>query len=342
MLNLAVSLSNHSLKFEHADIQYLDTNLEMSPRKFGAAFRSQRTIGIFGGLSTQARTSSTDLLDSTWSRPMKDNLNGEAVLESTDWALPNQIEPRMCHAIATSKVGICLLIGGRASPDRPIADCWYSRNGWRQVENLPYPLYRHCATWIDFTLGASTRSGVLVYGGKTYKNEICGQWLLWRESTGWEKVNTQGAIIRPRFAATMASTATNSGLLTGGMTEGGILLPKIWQWTMKQNIEGELFLYIEESKSFSSIAAYGLARMGAQLTCPNFGIFLIGGVGNGPLKQKNDVLSLRPPSPHDNSWRILPLGSCDQGLRRLLVGHSALALDDCVLVTGGGAVCFCK
>ena len=312
----------------------------MPLRKFGAVFRSRSTIGVFGGLSAQTRTRSTDLFRLTYSRPAKAFVQDIVAYDNTDWALPNQIEPRMCHAIANCKTGNCLLIGGRASPDRPLSDCWHLEEGWRRVEDLPYPLYRHCASWIKFTLGTSTQSGVLVYGGKTNSNKISGEWLLWRKSAGWCNVKTTGDITKPRFGAAMASTAINSGIMTGGMTEDGLSSPKIWQWTVTHDERCRLLLEIKEHEFFSPTAVHGLARMGAQLVWFDLGLILVGGMGNGPIKKGLEILKIHLPTSHEDRWKILPVRPCGQRSQRLLIGHSVLAFGNSLLITGGGAVCF--
>ena len=309
-------------------------------QRFGSAFYSQGVVGIHGGLGRQGRSNTTDLFSVSTPSSLKATAGCAIVSDDSGLILPLAIESRMCHAIVTSRLGTCLLIGGRVSPDRPLMDCWYFNGKWRQVQDLPVPLYRQCATWIESAPGISTPLAVLVFGGKTISNEVSGRWLLWRDSIGWSTIECKGDPIPPTFGATMASIDMNSGVLIGGMTADSILQPNVWKWTISESETGQPLIFTAKFEFPGSDALQTFTRMGAHFVRSHLGLFLVGGVGNGPLGEEIDIVRLEPPRSSVGGWSVFSVICRNQALRTLLVGHSVLPFEESLLIIGGGAVCF--
>lgn len=112
-------------------------------RRFGALTPlSQNTFGLHGGLGLQTRLSTTDVYMIPEMGPL-DSAKIAVLCEQLEG-----IEPRMCHTATFARLDF-LVAGGRASPDHTFQDCWLSgKSGWQRIEDLPVPLFRHCATTI--------------------------------------------------------------------------------------------------------------------------------------------------------------------------------------------------
>ncbi len=317
----------------------LNLGLEALPkgegrRRFGAAYQiSPEVIGHHGGLGTQSRLQSLDVYK------LEDHNYNEEHLP------PRSIEARMCHTITDLKGTESLLAGGRTSPDRALADCWLRRAGsWKRLEDLPIPLYRHCAALIELSDGDQ---GVLIYGGKSSDKRISGDWILWRSYDHWEKLEVHGNRIAPRFGAVIASTSMQQGILLGGMADDGTICDEMLEWKIS-DIETKPYIELKKNElhaSSMSGVSNSIHRLGACLTWSSVGLLLIGGVSRHLLPQKLDIVCLTRNSPR--------LGICDfvdvepfiieyevYGPRPLLVGHSVHACKDSVALAGGGAVCF--
>ena len=171
-------------------------------RRFSAVFKFGLGIfGCHGGLGDQRRLNTTSVYA----------LGADLRLEQS--VPPNEIEPRMCHTTTNLRDGHYLLVGGRTSPDRGLSDCWLGQGQvWQRIEDLPYPLYRHCTT-------TATRheadDSVLIFGGRTTGSKLSDSWLLWHKSTGWQQVYAPGEAPEPRFGAAMSATGVNHGILVG-------------------------------------------------------------------------------------------------------------------------------
>ena len=296
-------------------------------RRFGASFPlSPETLGHHGGLGPQSRISSTDV----YVFPGREPMNPPDIAG---------IEPRMCHTITACDHG-SLLAGGRTSPDHALRDCWLLREArWERVDDLPNPLYRHCATQV--TLKTEDR-GILIYGGKTHGNDISDRWLLWRASVGWVEVIPNDSELRPRFGAAMGSIGLANGILVGGMTGDGTILNEFWEWTLDTE---EAIPTIELNKARTSWRGtkHIIGKMGACLTMSPIGLLLIGGVSSSALDQDGDIIWLSRESCNDKptaEWQWTLIDSRTSGQRPLLVGHTTFASHDFVTVVGGGAVCF--
>lgn len=171
-------------------------------RRFSAVFKLELGMfGCHGGLGDQRRLSTTSVY----------TLGAD--VGSKKYLPPNEVEPRMCHTITNLGNGHCLLVGGRTSPDRGLSDCWIGQGQvWQRIEDLPYPLYRHCAVTAT---SYEADDSVVVFGGRTTGSELSDSWLLWHKSTGWVQVYAAGAgeAPEPRFGAAMSATGVNHGIL---------------------------------------------------------------------------------------------------------------------------------
>ena len=298
-----------------------------SVRRFGALLTvSSDAIGHHGGLGPQSRIGTMDIYGFHAKAP----------------AVPPDavgIEPRMCHTISALDNG-SLLVGGRTSPEHALRDSWLLQEArWERVDDLPIPLYRHCATQVTLESGYQA---VLIYGGKTGASHVSSCWLLWRASFGWVQLSVQATELTPRFGATIASIGSASGILLGGMTADGTILDDFWEWTLNGE---DTSPSIELSKAKTSWLGTPniIGRMGACLTRSPIGLLLIGGVCSNFLTHEHEIICLSQEISHDTQtlrwvWKTVTCQITKQ--RPLLVGHCTHAWSDLVIILGGGAVCF--
>lgn len=301
-------------------------------RRFGAVAQvSPTAIGHHGGLGTQSRLGTMDIhltLDS-YTANSRDVWRPE-LLPSSD------MEPRMCHTI-TNLDHASLLVGGRRSPDHPLQDCWlYLEEQWKKVEDIPVPLFRHCATRVKIEKGY-TQAGVLIYGGRTGSTHVSGSWFLWRESFGWMKVRASESDLKPRFSATMASIGVRTGILLGGMAANGAMLSEAWEWTLTLDETGPCISF-EKAKWLRDDSLGILARMGACLLNSPFGLFFIGGVSTTVLGRIHDIVKIWKIESHvynANFWDWASVDVSANCKRSLLVGHCAIASQESISILGG-------
>ena len=310
-------------------------------RRFGALTPlSETTLGHHGGLGLQTRLSTTDVYMLPGMGP-PDSID-IAVLENECKQLKS-MEPRMCHTITFDRLGF-LVAGGRASPNHVFQDCWLSgKDHWQRVEDLPIPLFRHCATTIALeNPSPSTSNALLIYGGKTGAGHVSDQWLLWRKGFGWVTTPVTGHNLKPRFGAVMQETGLRRGILLGGMADDGKILSEAWEWTISGDASA-LSISLSRMTFSCSDTDPITGRLGASLIDSSFGILLVGGVSSTLIPQSAEIIKLfREDSGDDqrSTWKWAPLDIRTTGPRPLLVGHNTFALSDTVDILGGGAVCF--
>ena len=309
-------------------------------RRFGAlALLSQSTFGQHGGLGLQTRQSKTNV----YTLPGIDSfgsVNGAALEKCKQL---EGIEPRMCHTITSDCFGF-LVAGGRASPHHPLQDCWLSgKDYWQRVEDLPLPLFRHCATTITLkNPNSPTDNASLIYGGRTRSGHVSDQWFLWRKGFGWITIPVSGDPLKPRFGAVMQQTGFRRGILLGGMANEGTILPDAYEWI----IHGDaltLSISLSRMRFSRPDAHYVIGRLGASLTNLNVGVLLVGGVSSTLIPQSIEVIKIFPENTDDDQtiiWNWAPVDIRTTGQRPLLVGHNSLEFSDTVAIIGGGAVCF--
>ncbi len=349
----------------HADLETVRAHRTVvSPplrRRYGALFQiSHNALGYHGGLDSKSRTDNTDLFSMklpacpNTQRVAKSNLASENGLVSAF-----QRESRMCHTITNITQTRSLLVGGRGSPDRALKDCWEFQNGWTRVDDLPFPLYRHCAARVTFDLCGQTFHGLLLFGGKTLGGQVSDKWLLWYGSFGWSEVKVFGDTSLGSFGATMTHTGLKEGIMLGGMAANGTILCTMWQWAL---VVEDASFHLELRKCAPLIAAGDveitgseppgrlsscvteatLGRFGATVVQTPRGLFIIGGVSN-QLAQNTEVAHLLAVTEATRQWRVAFVGlEClDTDLQRpLFVGHTAIVCHDSIVIAGGGAVCF--
>lgn len=303
-------------------------------RRFGAlAPLSQNLVGHHGGIGAQSRLNSTHLY--------KSNIPGKLDVNLP----PFDIEPRMCHTITSLNGGRCLLVGGRTSPDRALSDCWlYKDAQWKRVDDVPVPLYRHCAAAVSLD---ETDQGVLVYGGKTTNGKVINDWFLWHSTSGWVECLVSGIKIGSRFGATMAEFGFMQGILLGGMAEDDSIFPEVWKWCVRYTAQSSS---IRITKHDDMLDLQGnfiavICRFGASLVRSAAGLLLIGGISSHFVPQKHDIICLFQEAGDTNPrtlapFKALAISQPTESKRPLLIGHSAGVIDDSVVIVGGGAVCF--
>lgn len=306
-------------------------------RRFAAVVPdSDRSIGVHGGLGNQSRLLSTDLYYKEGTQPAS--------------TLPtHQISARMCHTITALRDGNCLLVGGRASPNAGLVDCWIRKdNTWEPTRSLPCPRFRHCAVRVKLD---DHVEGVLVCGGKNSKGDILDDWLLWNEQKGWQTVKIAGKPdIASRFGAQMVATDSSSGYLFGGMSQDGIVFNDFWKWSLETSEDGTAIIQLtdlsEKLRNATTFAGYVAGRFGAMVNVVSNKLLVIGGIGvRGVLIEKMEILCLDIAELGRNEWASSIIQTIDAHyesptLRPLLAGHASATVDSSVVVVSGGVVCF--
>lgn len=300
-------------------------------RRFGAIIQySEHTIGLYGGVGSRGRMQDTDQYRMSGCKAQRQRLPNP----------PNLVTARVCHTITHLQDDKDLLVGGRTSPDEALKGCWLrSSDRWSAVDDLPVPLYRHCATAV--MIGRDNKDvGVLVFGGRTKGGRSVNQWFLWQESRGWSEVQRQGPNEAGyRFGAAIVATHDCKGLLFGGMTEDGLLCDVTWEWSIVYTSSAGFLVQLEPRSNIQIPP-----RMGACLLSSPAGLLLIGGISPSLIPKNEEMLCLSDRNSEETGalqkYTTSPL-TVDYGISRpLLVGHAACSSGGTVLVVGGGAVCF--
>ncbi|KAK5289099.1 tRNA methyltransferase ppm2, partial [Cryomyces antarcticus] len=308
----------------------------------GSAFEKCRVsykehmIGFLGGLGAQSRLTTCDVYSDS---------QNHAQIRSPPSSLGY-----MCHTTTSLGGSDVLMVGGRASPDKARDDCWL-RHGdvWSRAGALSPGRYRHCAVPVAIPQSAETGTGVLVFGGKASNGNVLDDWWLWRPAIGWELLNTItgqrpcgrfGACVARKSQASVGSVefslSTNSGYLTGGMSENGLIISDLWEWELRY-VNGHFILELRDvSADFSFDTEHAYGRFGAALVPSCWGLLLIGGVtGKRLLRHEDEIVVL------ESRARL----RVDVHPRPLLVGFGAANVGtspnkSSVLIIGGGSVCF--
>lgn len=277
-----------------------------SHRRFAALIPSTSpgSTATHGGLGTRERLNNCDTYTCE-----------ENALEVAAPSLPAGL---MCHTITALSSKDCLLVGGRTSPDKASAACWYRQQGtWSKFHDLPEGRYRHCALAIEDHDGHG--SGILIFGGKNSRGEVLNDALFWQQSSGWTCVNVDGCP-EPRFGAAMALQHDHSGkgVLTGGMRKDGTVINDYWIFEIK-SIDGNMTLsFHDRSQELQEVAGPFLGRFGAALVATPESLLLIGGVaGDTFLDRRHEILDLE---------RKVFM-ELESNHRPLLVGFSAVTIN---------------
>ncbi|MCJ1282951.1 tRNA methyltransferase ppm2 [Xylographa opegraphella] len=313
-----------------------DTRMPQQPketiRTHGALYKGRRDeFYHYGGFGEVKRLDTTDVYTPKHTTPYYDG------------GLPSAMEPRMCHTATTlprpNQDGSydCLIVGGRASPEHALADAWLYRNhNWHQVESLPQGRYRHSATSLVDEGGEQV---VLVYGGRSSDGAALKSWLYWHDKLGWTEILCEDISLRPRFGASMISTGPNIGILLGGMSEDGIVIPEFWQWEIDFKLEPPR-VRLGAHRFYPTLLQQTVCRFGASITSGPKSVFIVGGVAcYGCLPLSHEFLELDP-----DSLEVWPMDLQMQTFEGvpvpLLIGHSSVWDGDGLAIVGGAVVCF--
>lgn len=239
ILNKASS-SSSSTESIRMDSTFSEYSKLQGQRRFAGAVllkspdRTIPRIGNFAGMGLNTRVNSCDVYTT--------DALGDVHVHDHAAAGPS---PRMCHTITDLGEEGSLLVGGRTSPDKALAECWlYHKwtNTWERVDDLPQPRYRHAALAIG-------NGCVLVLGGKRDSRALVDDAnLIWSRRRGWVSCTNAGAY-RPEstFGPTLTLShkdpnnlnPTASGFLAGGITIDGLLSEKCQSWRV-QDYMGEV------------------------------------------------------------------------------------------------------
>ncbi|MCJ1403549.1 tRNA methyltransferase ppm2 [Xylographa trunciseda] len=301
-------------------------------RTHGALYKGRRDeFYHYGGFGEMKRLDTTDVYTPKHTTPFYDG------------KLPNAIEPRMCHTATTLRYRNqdgsydCLIVGGRASPEHALADCWLHRDRtWRQVESLPQGRYRHSATTTTDKDGDQV---VLIYGGRSGNGATLDSWLYWHDKLGWTEITCEDSSLVPRFGASMVSNGPHTGVLLGGMSEDGTVIPEFWKWEINLSLEPPRVKLSTHCFS-SAFLQQTVCRFGASISSGASSVFVVGGVAHyGCLSLPYEFLELLP-----DSFDVRPMISQMEKFKGvpvpLLIGHSSVWDEDGLAIVGGGAVCF--
>ena len=302
-----------------------------SNRRFGVLYQSSENIFCHhGGYGEQTRLSNADMYTADNSTYVHDP------------PPPSVMDARMCHTVTSfpkepgTEYTDHLIVGGRSSPYHALGDCWFQRKHiWERVEDLPTPLYRHCAASVTDTNG---NKGVLVYGGKSSNGIVMNDFLLWREDRGWIKLKCTKNNFTPRFGAAMCSYGEACGLLLGGMVEDGTILPESWRWNIDFSTEPpEVVVNAQFQKSTK--LQESLCRFGACLTPSPTCLYLVGGISSkGILPDAYNIVGISSSDPCQ--IRTMQAHIHSDIPPPLLIGHSSIWDGGGLVTVGGGAVCF--
>lgn len=330
-------ISQHTLDYEipynispSVEVQRFPNPAGQGLRRFGASFKiDDETIAFHGGLTSLSKQPTYDIYTRSPTQP-------------TITTPPANI---LCHTITNLDPSTSLLTGGRNSPSAANPSSFlHEKNTWTQTTPLLPARYRHSS--VSVTL--NSKPHILTFGGKTSTNSILSTWSLFTPHTkAWQNVTptNPSEAPPPLFGASIASTSPTSGILTGGMKEGGFLHAHFTIWDLSISpLDG--CVQITFSSKLPRLKEVGISapatlRFGASLVPSRWGILLIGGIGSrGPLPVEEEVLVLRKYGRMDRFERLF---DNDEGreCRPLLVGCGIVAVEGGdVLIVGGSAVCF--
>ena len=296
------------------------------PRRFAAlvppASRGQDgdAVGLHGGLGVQERLDDCDTY--SWFDTAQ-TIDGPPLRSGL-----------MCHT--STRLGgtnNCMIVGGRTSPDRALADCWLRQDAqWLKVQSLPEGRYRHCAVPLRLPTEPRPAHTLLIYGGRTSDGHVLDEWLLWSGESGWQNLRVVGDHPCARFGAAMITDSKEgiSGVIIGGMTSAGRVLNDFWHWNLQPDMSITCQNVTARATGVLKHNAGNLGRFGAQLVRSEHGILLVGGIAGGRMLTRDDeILNMRTLRPFNvKNARPLFLGACVQDV------------DGGLLLLGGGATCF--
>lgn len=256
---------------------------------------------------------------------------------------------RMCHTLTNIGEAGALLVGGRSSPDRALADCWFYNklaNTWERVDDLPVPMYRHFAVRVE-------DSSVLVGMGKNDSKTIVSDCFVWSRQTGWKKCrvvgNSEQPVVFGALALPLAVLECHNaqGILAGGITADGRVSQIAVRWRLL--LEGfwngvDPALVWGTAGQPADTTSSELFRFGAVSAMIKEHHCVVGGIAaNDMVPEDEEIylvghLSLITSNEGRTSTTWMNVEPCSA--RPLLVGHSVASTPDGPVIMAGGAVCF--
>ncbi|KUJ23104.1 LCM-domain-containing protein [Mollisia scopiformis] len=313
-------------------------------RRFAAAMplaSHQRTVddvGIFGGMGLMTRLNSYDVYSSRSAEHVQQKSLGRSFARPVS---------RMCHTLTDLGDTGAILVGGRTSPDAGLTDCWlYHKwlDTWERVDDLPQPMYRHQAV----NLGDGR---VLVSTGRIDSRTITTDYLIWSRRAGWIKcAYGEGDLPLPAYGVTFGicspledfhSSTSMFGILAGGMTSDSRMPQTSWRWDLKLPdglADQQPIISFQRLEGFESHA--DVARFGASVVSHQGHTYVLGGIIKDEiLSSFKEVCTFRL---HDcaGSFSEVLLSSLSGSPRPLMVGITAVSIEETLLLIGGSAVCF--
>ena len=233
--------------FIHLETSYSECPKSQGYRRFGAALpvrshsRTHDRIGNFSGMGLSTRDNAYDVYTTDELGSVPFNPDGSDTVPCS----------RMCHTITDLGDLGALLVGGRSSPANARADCWlYHKwlNVWEQVDDLPEPRYRHGAVYLG-------EGKVLVSPGRRDSQHLASEYLIWSRRSGWVKCRQSGAppatygsvFVMYGLKRSFDLLPSIRGVVTGGMSEDGILQQDVWQWDLR-DYSSEVSIHLQACK----------------------------------------------------------------------------------------------
>ncbi|EKD12261.1 uncharacterized protein L3040_000269 [Drepanopeziza brunnea f. sp. 'multigermtubi'] len=305
-------------------------------RRFAASMplkgqdRSHDRIGVFGGMGLTTRTDSYDEYSTETIEPRTVNSHGSDTTPSS----------RMCHTM-TDLGDISLLVGGRNSPDNASKECWLFHkwlNTWERVEDLPWPLYRHQATYLGHGF-------VLVSPGRIDSRTISESFIIWHRRTGWVECAYSGeSRLPPSYGGVFFSSKAESlrdlkddryGFIAGGMSIDSCVLGDVWKWSLQGLSSKKPTISFRRFENFKSNNL--VARFGATAVEYQGNTYIVGGIIPDEILGSTKELCVFRMEGDTASVSVV-----DPGLnpRPLLIGSTVVASGQSLVITGGSAVCF--
>lgn len=222
----------------------------------------------------------------------------------------NNMIARQYHSLSEIEPGTILLAGGRSSPTKRFSDCHILKDGsWRPTFDLPEGRFRHCM------------QDTLLFGG----SKSSDQWLRFDSASGWKALTCATPYAHP-YAATLIMKTPTEGILLGGMDAKGNLGKEVYSVTISDETVALSLIPMKNPLLYARYGAQGVYH-GRYL--------LVGGVSYDILyNEHNQVVELDVKKGNTTPVK-LPFKSYP-----LLVSHTVNVVRNCLVVGGGGAVCF--